>query len=1062
MSTHAATSASPTVARLLTLLALAAALPMLVLAAFLVVRNSQAQREAYLLQLQATTRAVSSAVDGKIKQELAILRTLSATRAFRNHEWSAFYNIAVGAITDEPDARLAVLDPSGQIIASTLVPYGTSLPMSAVPDVIRRVAEAKQIYVSDLFVGAVSKSYVLYCYLPAIENGATAYVLALGITPDRISGLLGGNAFPEGVTGVVADRTGTIIARTLNEGRFRGRQVVPDFLAAMRRAAEGEYEVRTLDGTPVRGYFVKSALTGWTTAIGADQAAFNAPLWRSLAQLGGGGAALLLLSLLLTTYSAGRIAGPVAKLASIADSLGRGEAPPPQRLALREAEAIAGRMTLAAEALKRLHAERESLLASLERRVDERTRELAVSEARYRSLAAYARSLLEASLDPLVTISPDGKVTDVNKATEDATGYPRAQLIGTDFTGYFTEPEKAQAGYREAFAKEQIADFPLELCHRSGAVMDVLYNASVYRDEKGAVAGVFAAARNVTARKRAEEARARASRSLAMVNACNNVVIHATDEVRLLADVCREIVQIGGYKLAWVGYAQDDPAKSVRPMAHAGRDRDYVDHVNASWADNELGRGPTGTAIRTGKIAIARDTGTDVNFGPWRKRATEKGYRSSVTMPLKTEGETYGALMVYSGEPDAFDAEEIRLLGELADDLAYATAALRTKLAQQAAEQELRRASLYARSLLEASLDPLVTISAEGKITDVNKATEDATGRSRDQLIGTDFADYFTEQDKAREGYRKVLSAGSVTDYPLAIRHSCGKVTDVLYNANIYHDPAGARAGVFAAARDITERMRAEEAVLTLNTQLEQRVRDRTAQLEAANQELEAFSYSVSHDLRTPLRAIDGFSRILVEDYGSKLDDEGRRIVGVVRDSTTKMARLIDDILAFSRTGRQQMTSAEVHMSALIRSVLEGLKPATTGRKLKFEISSMPDIRGDGPMLQRVWANLIDNAIKFTGPTPEGTIEVGGRIEGPEAVYFVKDNGVGFDMQYVDKLFGVFQRLHGPEEFPGTGIGLAIVKRIVARHGGRVWAEGKLNEGAIFYFALPMKEKGNA
>jgi len=440
----------------------------------------------------------------------------------------------------------------------------------------------------------------------------------------------------------------------------------------------------------------------------------------------------------------------------------------------------------------------------------------------------------------------------------------------------------------------------------------------------------------------------------------------------------------------------------------------------------------------------------------------EKGYRSSATLPLKADGRVYGALMVYAGEPDAFDAEEIRLLTELADDLAYATAALRTKDAQLAAEQELRRASLYARSLLEASLDPLVTISAEGKITDVNKATEDATGRSRGQLIGTDFADYFTEPDKAREGYKKVLSAGSVTDYPLAIRHACGKVTDVLYNASIYRDPAGAMAGVFAAARDITERKRAEQEIRTLNAQLEQRVRDRTAQLEEANKELEAFSYSVSHDLRTPLRAIDGFSRILVEDYGSKLDDEGKRIVGVVRDATTKMARLIDDILAFSRTGRQQMTLADVDMEALARSALDELEPAMAGRNLKFGINSMPHARGDGPMLQRVWTNLIDNAVKFTGPKPEAIIEVGGRIEGSEAVYFVKDNGVGFDMQYVDKLFGVFQRLHGPAEFPGTGIGLAIVKRIVARHGGRVWAEGKLNDGAKFCFALPVKEKGNA
>ena len=1193
MSTQAATRASPTAARLLALLALAAALPMLVLATFLFMRNSQAQREAYMLQLQATTRAVSSAIDGQIKQELAILETLRATRALRNHEWGAFYDIAKGAIADEPNARIAVLEPSGQVVVSTLVPYGTSMPMSAVPDVIRRVAETKQVYISDLFVGAVSKSYVLYCYLPVIENGATAYVLALGIPPDRISALLRGKAFPPGVTAVAADRTGTVIARTLSEERFRGQKVVSDFLAAMRLAEEGPYQIRTLEGTPVRGYFVTSALTGWTTALAASQATINAPLWRSLAQLGGGGAVLLLLSFLLTAYSAGRISGPVAKLAAMADSLGRGEVPPTPRLALREAEAIAERMTLAAEALKRLHAERENLLASLEQRVDERTREAAASEARYRSLAAYARSLLEASQDPLVTVSPEGKVTDVNKATEEATGRSRAELVGTDFASYFTEPEKAQAAYREAFAKGQIADFPLELRHRSGAVMDVLYNASVYRDEAGAVVGVFAAARNVTARKRAEESRARALRALNMLNACNNVVIHATDENGLLLDICKTIVGTGGYKLAWVGYAQTDKAKSVRPMAHAGTDGDYVERAAATWGEDERGRGPTGTAIRSGQVVIARNTETAPNYGPWRQRAMERGYRSSATLPLKADGRVYGALMVYAGQPDAFDAEEIRLLNELADDLSYATAALRTKAAQQAAEQELRRASLYARSLLEASLDPLVTISAEGKITDVNKATEDATGRSRGRLIGTDFADYFTEPDKAREGYEKVLSAGSVTDYPLAIRHACGKVTDVLYNASIYRDPTDAAAGVFAAARDVTERKRAErkmasaarytrnlieaslDPLVTISAEgkitdvndatvqatgvardkligsdfadyftdpdraragyrqafaqgsvrdyplalrhisgkimdvlynatlyrdadgavaglfaaarnitehkrdeeelrkhrlhLEEMVIARTEELAAANaslatanKELEAFSYSVSHDLRTPLRAIDGFSEILLEDYADKLDAEGQRVLNVVRNGAKKMGQLIDDILAFSRAGRLDLSMADVDMEALARAALHDLEPAMAGRNLRIDAKTLPRSYGDAPMLERVWTNLLDNAIKFTRPKAEAAIELGGAIEGKEAVYFVNDNGVGFDMQYVDKLFGVFQRLHGPEEFPGTGIGLAIVKRIVTRHGGRVWAEGKLNEGAKFCFALPVKEKGSA
>ena len=384
-------------------------------------------------------------------------------------------------------------------------------------------------------------------------------------------------------------------------------------------------------------------------------------------------------------------------------------------------------------------------------------------------------------------------------------------------------------------------------------------------------------------------------------------------------------------------------------------------------------------------------------------------------------------------------------------------------------EESVRAASLYARSLIEASLDPLVTISSDGKITDVNEATVQATGFARATLIGTDFAGYFTEPEKARAGYRQVFEKGFVTDYPLALRHVSGRVKDVLYNASLYRDSEGRVTGVFAAARDITERKRAQEQLARHREYLEELVAARTADLakanvllETTNKELEAFSYSVSHDLRTPLRAIDGFSQILLEDYTEKLDAEGKRVLNVVRENTKKMSQLIDDILAFSRAGRQEMAIGEVHTERVVREAIEELKPASAGRNIAFLIKSLPTLSGDPAMLRRVFVNLLDNAIKFTAPKPRAVIEVVARREGNEVVLSVKDNGVGFDMQYVGKLFGVFQRLHGPADFPGTGIGLAIVKRIVNRHGGRVWAEGKPGEGAVFYFTIPIREKSDA
>ena len=236
--------------------------------------------------------------------------------------------------------------------------------------------------------------------------------------------------------------------------------------------------------------------------------------------------------------------------------------------------------------------------------------------------------------------------------------------------------------------------------------------------------------------------------------------------------------------------------------------------------------------------------------------------------------------------------------------------------------------------------------------------------------------------------------------------------------------------------------------------ELELRVGERTSELEAANKELEAFSYSVSHDLRAPLRAIDGFSRIVQEDYAGKLDDEGGRLLGVIRDNSRKMAQLIDDLLEYSRLGRKPLSAGAIDMKRLVEDVFGELQ-ASGGTPHRLVLAALPPARGDATLVKQAWTNLLANAIKFSGKREQPVIEVSGHENGVECVYCVKDNGAGFDMRYCEKLFKVFQRLHREEEFEGTGVGLAIVQRVVLRHGGRVWAEGKVDEGAAFYFSLP-------
>ncbi|MFI5344916.1 MAG: PAS domain S-box protein [Elusimicrobiota bacterium] len=565
---------------------------------------------------------------------------------------------------------------------------------------------------------------------------------------------------------------------------------------------------------------------------------------------------------------------------------------------------------------------------------------------------------------------------------------------------------------------------------------------------------VVATMRDITERKQAEEKLRKTARALRTLSLCNEAVVRARDEEDLLAKTCEAVVHGGGFLMAWVGYRRDDARKTVQPVAHAGRVDGYLDGIDVTWGDGDSGRGPSGASVRTKAVTICRDIRTDPGMAPWREKALQRGFFSSIALPLVDRDEVLGALTIYSHQPEAFGDEEVGLLKELADDLAYGITSIRARAEVLQAQEVTQRLSAYNRNLIEVSLDPLVTIGADGKVTDVNRATEIATGRARKELIGSDFSSYFTNPERARAGYRKVFEEGQVRDYDLEILGRDGRVTPVLYNAAVYSDEKGVPMGVFAAARDVTERDRAEKVIRRLNADLEQRVRTRTAQVEAANKELEAFTYSVSHDLRAPLRAMDGFSQILMEDYAPKLEPECQRYLGLVRRSAETMARLIDDLLAFSRLGRQEIAKSAVSMEEVVRAAVESLEPQGRGRKVSFKIGALAPCEGDSSLLKQVWINLLSNALKFTRTRPEAVIEIDSHDEAGETVYRVKDNGAGFDMRYVDKLFKVFQRLHPMEKYEGTGVGLAIVARIVARHGGRVWARGEPDHGAEFSFTL--------
>jgi light-regulated signal transduction histidine kinase (bacteriophytochrome) len=294
-----------------------------------------------------------------------------------------------------------------------------------------------------------------------------------------------------------------------------------------------------------------------------------------------------------------------------------------------------------------------------------------------------------------------------------------------------------------------------------------------------------------------------------------------------------------------------------------------------------------------------------------------------------------------------------------------------------------------------------------------------------------------------------------------------GERFPVAVSPAVVRDSEGRVELMFATMKDITERKRAQEEVRRLNAELEQRVLDRTAQLDAANKELEAFTYSVSHDLRAPLRHISGFSSMLSERAGESLDEKSHHYVDTIATSVAEMGVLIDDLLQFSRSGRAELQLTGVDMEQALSEALEPLRRETADRDIEWSVGPLPRVVGDHALLRQVWTNLLGNAVKFSRGRPTARIEIGA-MDGDgesaqgapaEDVFYVRDNGVGFDMQYSDKLFGVFQRLHSTAEFEGTGIGLANVQRIIHRLGGRVWAEAELENGATFYFALPRRRE---
>ncbi len=418
-------------------------------------------------------------------------------------------------------------------------------------------------------------------------------------------------------------------------------------------------------------------------------------------------------------------------------------------------------------------------------------------------------------------------------------------------------------------------------------------------------------------------------------------------------------------------------------------------------------------------------------------------------------------------------------------------------------EEALAESEAKLSEIIKGNSIATFVVDKNHTVTHWNDACESLTGRSRGEMVGTRKqwqAFYSAKRPVMADLVLDKASEKGVARYYSGMYKRSAVVADayevegffpamgedgkwLFFTAAPLKNAQGETIGAIETLQDITDRKRAEEELRKHREHLEELVAERTAELnaineelnaevgdrtgaevtlkkrsaelEAANKELEAFSYSVSHDLRAPLRAIDGFSRVMLDDHSDKLDEEGRRVLDTIRASAEDMGHLIDDLLSFSRLGRHEVKLLTIDMAGLVQETFRQLKSVIPERQVELTLDTIPGCRGDRAMLREVLHNLLANAIKFTRLRESAVIEVGARAERDQNVYYVRDNGVGFDMQYAQKLFGVFQRLHSAAEFEGTGVGLAIVQRVIHRHGGRVWARARVDKGATFYFTLP-------
>jgi PAS domain S-box-containing protein len=650
-------------------------------------------------------------------------------------------------------------------------------------------------------------------------------------------------------------------------------------------------------------------------------------------------------------------------------------------------------------------------------------------------------SIVESSDDAIIGNSLDGTILSWNKGAEQITGYSSEEVIGRDIS-ILDASDQADEVLKilDKLSKgEYIGNFETAKMRKDGRIIDVSLTLSPIKDEDGDIFGASTIIRDITERKQAEERIEHLNRVLLAIRNVNQLVVREKDPEKLIKDVCDALIETRGYHTGWIMIL--DGNGRVTNATEAGLDETF-DSIIKQVNEGEWIHCMRKASEHSG-VQVIEDPVSDCAGCPLSSMHAGRG---SMTLQLEHEGKIYGFMTLTIPQELVLDDEEHALFEEAVDDIAFALHNIEVEKARKQAEEALRETRDHLDRLIDYANAPIIVGGPDLRITRFNRAFERLTGYTSDEVVGKQPGFLFPDEkrEESLERLARISGGENLELAEITILRKDGDVRVALWNsAKIYSEDGKTLVAIIAQGQDITERVEAE-------TKLKKYTQD----LERSNKELEQFAYVASHDLQEPLRMVASYVQMLRRRYEDKLDDDANDFINFAVDGATRMQNLINDLLAFSRISTRGKPFEATDTENIMDQILSNLEIAIEESGASVTHDPLPIVMADPSQLTQLLQNLISNGIKFHGDHPP-KVHISAQRKDDVWVFSVKDNGIGIEKQYFDRIFVIFQRLHGKTEYSGTGIGLAVCNRIVARHGGSIWLESEPGNGTTFYFTIP-------